>query len=156
MGERAGMSLHDGFDLLGIDADELWSGYAALGGTLPPVELELFLLDRTAAIDAREHDIIAHALNEAFLERGLATYPVRTIGAATPLPVLVDGGSRKRGSYDRKRVAELHIASARLHTVAAALLAECGRLELAANAQRRANSARQRARRAEFFGSGAL
>lgn len=153
MAERAGMSLHDGFDLLGIDADELWSGYAALGGSLPPVELELFLLDRTATIGGREHDIIAHALNEAFLERGLATYPVRTIGTAGPLPNPSALRARKGGSYDRKRVAELHIASARLHTVAAALLAECGRLDLAANAQRRANSARERARRAEWSGA---
>lgn len=75
---RAGLSLRDGFDLSGADVQDLWVRYVALGGCEPAARLAEFI-DTDADGSPREHDIIAQALNEAFLDKGMTEFPVATV-----------------------------------------------------------------------------
>ena len=56
-----------------LDADlshaELWLRYFALGGMSSAVELEAYLYGALQA-SPHDHDVIAHALNERFVELG--------------------------------------------------------------------------------------
>jgi hypothetical protein len=56
-----------------LDADlshaDLWLRYFALGGMSSPIEVEAYLYGALRPT-AHEHDIIAHALNERFVELG--------------------------------------------------------------------------------------
>lgn len=56
---RSGMSLH-----------QLWLSQALLGGAASPDEVRSFLSGQ-ATPTAHQYDVLAHALNESFLERGL-------------------------------------------------------------------------------------
>jgi hypothetical protein len=62
------MSVQDGFDLLGADPYDLWTKYVAFGGSLSSLEFETVLRDAAANIDPHDHNVIAQALNEAFLD----------------------------------------------------------------------------------------
>ena len=75
-------SLADGWDLSGLSLNELWLRYLALGGTASPAQLEAYTRGRTRP-DSYQHNIIAQAINEHFLDHG-EDHPVgyRT----TPLP----------------------------------------------------------------------
>lgn len=53
---------------------ELWLRYFELGGMNDALELEAVLYGAALA-SAHDHDIIAHALNERFVERG-GNHPV--------------------------------------------------------------------------------
>lgn len=53
----------------GLDSEELWIRYFALGGSLAQVEVEAYL-SRMQALPALERDILAHALNEALEDAG--------------------------------------------------------------------------------------
>lgn len=53
----------------GLSLDELWLRYFELGGMSTPVELEAQLFGALATTD-HDHDVIAHALNERFVELG--------------------------------------------------------------------------------------
>jgi hypothetical protein len=58
----------------GLSLDELWLRYFELGGMNTPVELEALLYGALTATD-HNHDLIAHALNERFVELG-GNHPV--------------------------------------------------------------------------------
>ena len=53
----------------GLSVDELWLRYFELGGMSTAVELEAHLYGALATTD-HNHDLIAHALNERFVELG--------------------------------------------------------------------------------------
>jgi hypothetical protein len=54
----------------GMSLDELWVSYFELGGKADPVELEAFVRGLLKP-DSYQYNIIAHALNERFMSRGL-------------------------------------------------------------------------------------
>ena len=53
----------------GLTIADLWLRYFGLGGTSTPVELEALLFGARMPTD-HDHDLIAHALNERFVELG--------------------------------------------------------------------------------------
>lgn len=53
----------------GMPPDVLWLRYLAVGGLAGPVELEAYLAE-ALEIDRHEHDRVAAALNDHFVERG--------------------------------------------------------------------------------------
>jgi hypothetical protein len=61
-------SLDAARSLLGLSVLELWFDYMGLGGNLTPVELQA-TLTRGEQLDDREHDVLAQALNERFVEQ---------------------------------------------------------------------------------------
>jgi hypothetical protein len=56
-------------DLSGIDISELWLRYLAIGGNGTEAELSFHVRSEECA-DDHEHNLIAQAINEAFLDRG--------------------------------------------------------------------------------------
>ena len=64
----------------GLSLTELWLRYFELGGMATPMELEALLHDALRA-SAHEHDVIAVALNERFVELG-GDHPVPYTGDA--------------------------------------------------------------------------
>lgn len=65
----SGLSLTDGFDLSGMTSDQVYVRYIAVGGVEDPLLVEAHLL---GLIDpgSYEHDVVAQALNEHFIELG--------------------------------------------------------------------------------------
>jgi hypothetical protein len=69
----AGLSLRDGMTLSGMSYVELWVRCVGLGGCAPTDDLaDQITQDESpaTALDAYEHNIIAQALNEHFLDLG--------------------------------------------------------------------------------------
>ena len=64
-----GFSLADGMDLAGLDYPSLWIRYLALGGNSTVAELRSHVTSG-ACDDPAEHNLIAQAINEVFLDRG--------------------------------------------------------------------------------------
>jgi hypothetical protein len=62
----------------GLSHGELWLRYFELGGMSTGFELEAFLYGLVTP-QPRDHDVIAHALNERFTELG-ANHPVAYLG----------------------------------------------------------------------------
>jgi hypothetical protein len=62
----------------GLSHGELWLRYFELGGMSTGFELEAFLYGLVTP-EPRNHDVIAHALNERFTELG-ANHPVGYLG----------------------------------------------------------------------------
>ena len=59
--------------LAGMSFDQLWLAYMALGGNAPPDVMRAYLLGSyTGAVG---YDILAHALNEEFVDQG-GNHPV--------------------------------------------------------------------------------
>jgi hypothetical protein len=58
----------------GLSHDELWMRYFELGGMSTALQVEAFLIGALEPT-AHEHDVIAHALNERFVELG-GNHPV--------------------------------------------------------------------------------
>jgi hypothetical protein len=54
---------------LGLSTMELWVDFFALGGTLSAHELERYLHDDHDITDT-DHNVLVHALNELFHDRG--------------------------------------------------------------------------------------
>jgi hypothetical protein len=52
-----------------LSHSELWLRYFALGGLATPIELEAYLYGSLRP-PAHEHDVLAHAINERFVELG--------------------------------------------------------------------------------------
>jgi hypothetical protein len=50
--------------------NELWSAYISLGGSASPLEMETYVFGTTEPI-RKQHDILAQALNERFMDLGL-------------------------------------------------------------------------------------
>ena len=67
-------SLDEARERAGLTVGELWLRYFALGGTSTAFELEAYL-QHAIVPDAYEHDLIAHALNERYVELGV-DYPL--------------------------------------------------------------------------------
>lgn len=80
-GDRPGLDLRQGFERSGMTYEELWLRQIELGGSIGRLELEAYLLGLLVA-DPYQHNVLAHALNEYFLERG-AGRPVRYADPAT-------------------------------------------------------------------------
>jgi hypothetical protein len=77
MGEGAegpGLSLRDGMDLSGMTITQLWLRYVGLGGCQTPSDLQQEVFG-SAHVDSREHNLLAQAINEHFLDNDQA-YPV--------------------------------------------------------------------------------
>ena len=53
----------------GLSVTDLWLRYFALGGMSTPIEMEAYLLGALEP-SAYERNLVAHAINERFLERG--------------------------------------------------------------------------------------
>jgi hypothetical protein len=69
----AAEALRAGLAMSGFDADDLWlAGIALDADTHCPAELERILEGRADAVrlTAHEHDVLAQALNDHFVERG--------------------------------------------------------------------------------------
>jgi hypothetical protein len=64
-----GLSLHAGMLATQMDYHELWLRYVGVSGAAGPVEMEAFVLGLLSP-DAYEHDLIAQAINEWFIDRG--------------------------------------------------------------------------------------
>lgn len=64
-----GMSLQDGMRLSGMSYPELWLRHIAVSGTVGELELEAYVLGLLVA-DNYQHNLIAQALNEYFLDVG--------------------------------------------------------------------------------------
>lgn len=130
-----GFSLSDGLDLVGVSVDEVWRVYAELGGTCGPEQLA-GAMSSEAMLGEREHDLIAQALNECFLERGISTFPVGYLGTPEGVPPQsafigpITRGivasrqirfhaaqARRRAALVRQRSAELRTATVRTRDV---------------------------------------
>jgi hypothetical protein len=67
--ERGRLQLEAGLTRSGLSYQELWWRQVAVGGDASPLELEAYLLG-LLSIDPHQHDVIAQALNEHFLDCG--------------------------------------------------------------------------------------
>jgi hypothetical protein len=63
-----GASLRTGLALSELDLHQLWVAHLGLGGTLSPTELRA-ALHGEHTLSAHEHDLVAQALNDYFIER---------------------------------------------------------------------------------------
>jgi hypothetical protein len=76
------MSLRAGLALSGLSHDQLWLRCLAVGGTFSCDEFEAALSGRRW-LTTYEHDVIAQALNDYFVERG-QNHPVAYADELTP------------------------------------------------------------------------
>ncbi len=70
-----GLSLHTGMLATGMDYYQLWLRYVGVSGSAGPLELEAYVLGLLSP-DAYQHDLIAQAINEWFIDQG-QNHPVR-------------------------------------------------------------------------------
>jgi len=66
---ESGMSLQDGMQLSGMSFPELWLRQIAISGTIGELELEAYVLGLLMP-DNYQHNLIAQAINEHFIELG--------------------------------------------------------------------------------------
>jgi hypothetical protein len=66
---ESGMSLQDGMRLSGMSFWELWLRQIAVSGTIGELELEAYVLELLVP-DDYQHNLIAQAINEYFIELG--------------------------------------------------------------------------------------
>jgi hypothetical protein len=66
---ESGMSLQDGMRLSGMSFPELWLRQIAVSGTIGELELEAYVLGLLVP-DNYQHNLIAQAINEYFIELG--------------------------------------------------------------------------------------
>jgi hypothetical protein len=64
---EAGLSLRDGLDLAGLSVAELWLTYVTIGGNSTESEMARNIVSDDCG--DYEHNLIAHAINESFLDR---------------------------------------------------------------------------------------
>lgn len=64
-----GFSLSEGWDLSGLTLTELWLRYLAIGGTASPARLAAYAHGLLRP-DSYQHNMIAQAINEHFIDRG--------------------------------------------------------------------------------------
>ena len=74
MTERTGDALDLARQEAGLSHEELWLRYFELGGMSTALQLEAFLYGALTP-EVHDHDLIAHALNERFVELG-GNHPV--------------------------------------------------------------------------------
>jgi hypothetical protein len=68
-GPGPGFSLSDGWDLSGLTLAQLWLRYLALGGSASPAQVAAYARGQLRP-DRYQHNMIAHAINEHFTDRG--------------------------------------------------------------------------------------
>lgn len=68
-GPGAEFSLADGWDLSGLALSGLWLRYLALGGSESPAQVAAYAHGLIRP-DSYQHNMIAQALNEHFVDRG--------------------------------------------------------------------------------------
>jgi hypothetical protein len=68
-GQAGKLSLFDGLQLSGMTPGELWLGYYSVGGNASELEVEAYVLGLLRP-DAYQHNLIAQAINESFLDQG--------------------------------------------------------------------------------------
>jgi hypothetical protein len=73
------LSLYQGAVLSGLSYDEIWIRQATFGGTAGRLEIEAYILGLLRP-DTYQHNLIAQALNEHFLEEG-QDHPVAYSGS---------------------------------------------------------------------------
>lgn len=157
MDDQTRFSLSDGMDLAGVDVNEVWWRYVAIGGSRDPASVASCLAEQTPC-DPHEHDLIAHVLNEIFLDRGLSTFPVGYSDAPAAVqptaprrsPAETRRESRSTAARQQAALARLRSAAAArqaaaLHATAAQLMQTSGQLQFARRAQSRSQTARRRA-----------
>ncbi|MEV0074490.1 MULTISPECIES: hypothetical protein [unclassified Amycolatopsis] len=64
------LGLYEGYRLSELSAFELWAEYLAVGGGADQLEVEAYVLGILCP-DRLQHNLIAQALNEVFVDRGL-------------------------------------------------------------------------------------
>jgi len=64
-----GLSVVEGAERLGVDPGQVWVEYLALGGHLAEAEVRA-VLNGTQELSLREHNFLAAALNDYFVDRG--------------------------------------------------------------------------------------
>jgi hypothetical protein len=159
MGDRTRFTLRDGMDLAGIGLEQLWLRYVAIGGSGDLACLALSVLEIDPP-DEHEHNLIAQALNEAFIDEGQGTFPVGYSGpvaSSRPPTAFRAGGSpararslelRRQAALAGLRSAAAAQQAAELHATAAKLMQASGNLRFACRADARAQAARRRGARA--------
>lgn len=63
------LSLFEGAMLSGLSYEEIWEQHATFGGTAGVLEIEAYVLGLLRP-DDHQHDLIAQAINEYFIELG--------------------------------------------------------------------------------------
>ena len=70
MDESTGEDLEAVRRRLGIELTDVWLAYFGLGGTATPMEIEGYLRG-DEAFDRLQHDILAQAINEHAIDKGM-------------------------------------------------------------------------------------
>jgi hypothetical protein len=83
-----GLTLSDGYDLSGMTLQQAWIRYITVGGTDSPAQLERQIRGAAGTSD-HQHDVIAQALNEHFIELG-QNHPIGYSRTQTELSGLDD------------------------------------------------------------------
>lgn len=74
MEPSSGLSLFEGMCRSGMTYQELWLRQVSVGGIAGDLEVEAYVLGLLAP-DRHQHDVLAQAINEYFIERG-GNHPV--------------------------------------------------------------------------------
>jgi hypothetical protein len=69
---------------VGLSIDQLWVSYFEIGGKADPLELEAILRGMIEP-EPYQYNVIAHALNERFMDRG-EDHPVRYVESSRGSP----------------------------------------------------------------------
>jgi hypothetical protein len=75
-----GLDIREGLDLSGMSFYELWLRQISVGGTASAEEVEAYVLG-LLRLDPYQHDLIAQAINEHFIELG-QDHPVQYLGTS--------------------------------------------------------------------------
>jgi hypothetical protein len=131
MDGTARFGLADGADLLGLAAADLWIRYLALGGSLEAGDFADLVAEHAPGAPLQA-DLAAQAMNEAFVDLGMPTFPVGYQRAAV---VQEHPAARRAGSAGlaRRRSAAMARAS-RLHAESTALVRTSARRRYARTA----------------------
>jgi hypothetical protein len=73
-GDGSGLTLYEGLTRSGLTYEELWLAQLGLGGNADSMSIEAYVLG-VLRPDSHQHNLLAQALNEHFLEIG-ADHPV--------------------------------------------------------------------------------
>ncbi|AYA23417.1 hypothetical protein C6369_001915 [Rhodococcus rhodochrous] len=89
---------------VGLEVEELWLRYFALGGEVGKVEIEAYL-SGLLPLPALQHDLIAHAINERLDELAPPRAPY---AAELPLPLREGNGAHENDDAVEDTSCDLH------------------------------------------------
>ena len=72
--EHGSLTLREGMHRAGLHPLDVWLRYLSLGGNGSLADVERYLVHNRCP-DDHEHNLVAHAINEAFLDQGV-DFPV--------------------------------------------------------------------------------